>query len=419
MKKTLIALAALAATASFAQSSVSIIGTLDIGVKATSAPTNTGAGGTANASNVVINGNNTATSGVKFVGVEDLGGGMKANFLLEINPNIAQSSTADTAGTFSSTFNGTPFNGEQYLGLSGNFGDVKLGAPNAGFFGVAMMASPLGTAMGSGYGAGGISRLGTVAPGVVSGVNSGTARIVRHERSIAYTTPNFSGFTAQIDYAAKNDNNVGATNAAAGSNTDGYASATLKYSKGPLNVAYAYAQSSFGSNNIQLLGTGPGTFSNQSSAINAYDGTYNYNILAGNYNFGAATVYAGYTRTLSSGNVAPEDSSSWNIAGKYTMGAIDLLANYLVRTSNLSATSAYAFNAATVTTGTGAAVTGALANNAKVIGLGADYNLSKRTALTARYELADVNTDSKFATASSTVGGSITNAFAVGIRHTF
>lgn len=424
MKKTLIALAALAATASFAQSSVSIIGNLDAGVKATSAPTTTL--GTAftpapNASNTVVAGSNSSTSGIKFLGSEDLGGGMKANFLLEINQNMVQSSVADTSGTFAGTYNGTPFNGEQYVGLSGAFGDVKLGAPNAGFFGAAMMASPLGTAMGSGYGSGGIARLGTVAPGVVSGVNSGTARIVRHERSIAYTTPSFGGFNAQIDYAAKNDNNAIAapTAAVASTNTDGFASITLKYGKGPLNVAYSYAQSSFGANTFQTLGTGPSTGTNQSTATNAFDGAYNYNILAGNYNFGAATVYAGYTRTLSTGNVAPEDSSSWNIAGKYTMGSIDLLANYLVRTSNLNPATAYGFNAATTTTGVATGVTGALANNAKVIGLGADYNLSKRTALYTRYELADVNTDSKFATASATVGGSITNAFAVGIRHTF
>jgi predicted porin len=432
MKKTLIALAALAATGAFAQSNVGIVGTFDVGYKITSAPT-TSSGTTLtpapNSSSSVITGNNTATSSLRFVGSEDLGGGMKANLLAEINPNVWQSSVADTNNTFAATYNGTPFNGEQYIGLSGGFGDVKLGVPNAGFFGVAMMAGPMGTAMGSGYGATGVSRLGTVAPGVVSGVNSGTSRIVRHERTVAYTTPNMNGFTGQIDYAAKNDNQAIATTTAAvaNGNTDGYQSVTLKYSNGPLNVAFSNAVNTFGVNTFQTLGTVPSTGSYQSTGTNAYDGSYTYNILAGNYTFGATTVYAGYTNTKSSGNVAPEDSKSWNLAFKYSMGAVDLMGNYLVRSSNLDPATAYGFNTATTTTGvvSAANVNGTLANNAKVFGLGADYNLSKRTALYARYELTDANTDGKdpragFSTSTGiTTGGSITNAFAVGMRHSF
>ena len=403
MKKTLIALAALAATASFAQSSVSIIGTLDLGIKANSAPTSNGASGTVGVSNpntVQVAQNLTSTSSVKFLGVEDLGGGMKASFVLEFNPTLTNSTLLDQTTTQAATYVGTPFNGEQYLGLSGNFGDVKLGVPNAGFFGVAMMASPLGTAMGSGYGASGVSRLGTAAPGIVSGVGSGTSRIVRHEKTIAYTTPNFAGFTAQVDYALGNDNSTATSGTG---NTDTYTGVALKYSKGALNVAYAYANDKFGTNplaGIYASSTGvlPG---NGTTGVNLTSGALagtdiSYHMLSGNYAFGAATVYAGYTNTKhnTSAVTTLEDASSWNIAGKYTMGSIDLLANYLVRTSNLTT-----------------------ANNAKLFGLGADYNLSKRTALTARFELADNNTDSKVV--SATAGGSVTNAFGVGIRHTF
>lgn len=384
MKKTLIALAALAATAAFAQSTVSIVGTLDLGVKANSTPN---AGGTTTSTQAVAQ-NLTSTSAIKFLGSEDLGGGMKANFLMEINPTLAQSSTSNQAYTFAGDYSGTPFNGEQYLGLSGNFGDVKLGVPNAGFFGVAMMASPLGTAMGSGYGATGVSRLGSAALGIVSGVNSGTARIVRHERTVQYTTPTFSGFNATIDYAALNDNSTATTGAP---NQDGYTGLTLRYSNGPLNVGYAYAVNKYGNGAVATLATAPYT---QPTLVSGVNGDYTYNMLSANYAFGAATVYAGLTSTKSNNITTAslmEDSTSWNIAGKYTMGAIDLLANYLVRNANIATN-----------------------KSAKVYGLGADYNLSKRTALTARFEVQDADTN-----LGTTAGGSVSNAFGFGVRHNF
>ena len=75
MKKSLVALAALAATSAFAQ--FSIVGVLDVGVKATSHDD-----GTKKATTVFNNG--TATSQFNFIGKEDLGGGMKSGFFFEL-----------------------------------------------------------------------------------------------------------------------------------------------------------------------------------------------------------------------------------------------------------------------------------------------------------------------------------------------
>ena len=77
MKKTLIALAALAATSVFAQSSVSIVGFVDTGFKSTTGDT-TAAGVNPKKSELAING--TGSTAIHFRGVEDLGGGMKALF---------------------------------------------------------------------------------------------------------------------------------------------------------------------------------------------------------------------------------------------------------------------------------------------------------------------------------------------------
>jgi len=129
MKKSLIALAALAATASFAQSSVTISGTFDAGYKNVNGQDNT-------KDSKNIGGNNTATSNVTFAGTEDLGGGLKAEFKGVALINVVSGQTGNAAdgstiakGAFSQNQN--LFNDEIWVGLSGGFGAVKLGAPNS------------------------------------------------------------------------------------------------------------------------------------------------------------------------------------------------------------------------------------------------------------------------------------------------
>ncbi|MEY2792008.1 MAG: Gram-negative porin, partial [Pseudomonadota bacterium] len=71
MKKSLVALAALAATSAFAQSSVQIVGGFDVGYQQLNIR---GAKVTQSAAS-----NGSYTSNVIFKGTEDLGGGLKAN----------------------------------------------------------------------------------------------------------------------------------------------------------------------------------------------------------------------------------------------------------------------------------------------------------------------------------------------------
>lgn len=394
MKKTLVALAALSAIGAFAQSSVSIVGALDVGIKGVSAPTTT-ASGNSN-SQTAINHGNTATNSLKFIGTEDMGGGLKANFLLEVNPTPSSSSNTNASVNGNASYAGTPFNGEQYVSLSSNMGELKIGVPNAGAFVTTGMMTPLGTGMASGYSTsfgrlGGQTSTTAVAgfPTLSSDINgTAGARIVRSERSVQYVTPKFSGFSALVDYAFGN-NSTPAVTTGSNVNTPKYVGATLMYGNGPLNVAYAYANISidsfgvYGANVVTQLGA-PALYAANDVTVNT---------LAANYTFGAATVYGGYTTSKQNNTAtATVDDSSWNIAGKYALNAnIDLLANYLVRSSNV-----------------------ANVNNAKVYGGGADYKLSKRTNLYARYELIDINTDGKVGTA-----GSVTNAFALGVKHTF
>ncbi|RVU45162.1 porin [Rubrivivax rivuli] len=106
MKKTLIvaAVSALAAGSALAQSSVTIYGRLNVTAESLDR-----AG--LKTKELVNN-----ASRLGFKGVEDLGGGLKANFLLEHRFNV------DT-GTVTGAF----YAGDSYVGLSGGFGAVRLG----------------------------------------------------------------------------------------------------------------------------------------------------------------------------------------------------------------------------------------------------------------------------------------------------
>ncbi len=106
MKKSLIALAVMAASgASFAQS-VTLYGIADVWVGSIKAAGNR---------TTVLESGGVSGSRWGLKGTEDLGGGLKANFLLE------QGFAIDSGA------GGSGFNRQAYVGFSGGFGEVKLG----------------------------------------------------------------------------------------------------------------------------------------------------------------------------------------------------------------------------------------------------------------------------------------------------
>jgi len=177
MKKSLIALAALAATSAFAQSSVTISGALDAGVMNQKFDNGT------NVTNVSTGSN--GASRLRFVGVEDIGNGTKANFWLEMQPSF-QDGTTSAAGLF---------NRGAWLGLSDtSFGEIRLGRMGTnsvaavcdidqqgcytGFYGGGILFSGIGGA-GAAYGywmAANPTRGAIAQPtGLTTAYNSGTA----------------------------------------------------------------------------------------------------------------------------------------------------------------------------------------------------------------------------------------------------
>lgn len=167
MKKSLIALAALAATgAAMAQSSVTLYGVLDTGLTyskgAESVYGLTHVGGNVN-------------SRLGFRGVEDLGNGLKATFNLEAGIGVDD-------GTDYFTGSGMAFRRTSTVGLEGDFGSVRLGRMLTSSY----MAVSRYDAFGD--------------TGIGGSLAWGTGYQARAQNAVSYTSPNFSGVKFGVEY---------------------------------------------------------------------------------------------------------------------------------------------------------------------------------------------------------------------------
>ena len=189
MKKSLIALAVLAAAgAASAQSSVQLYGIADLSlVKDKGAATQMLSG---------------AVSGSRFgvKGSEDLGGGLKANFVLEQGFD-ASNGAADVAGQ--------AFEREASVGVSGAFGAVKVGRAGTAFDDVVGATNPVFDS--------------ALSPtGVFQGYTGRTSN------GVYYTSPSYAGFTAGVSYAF--------AEGLAAKNVTAY---NVQYANGPIAAAFA------------------------------------------------------------------------------------------------------------------------------------------------------------------------------------
>ncbi len=209
MKKTLIALAAVAATgAAMAQSSVTIYGVVDVGFTSIN---NSGVGST---DNTGLTSSNMTTNRLGFRGTEDLGGGLKANFQIETSL-IADAPAASSIGDRGA-----------WVGLSGGFGEVRLGREYSTTFWSGFLFSPFGTGgVGNGYGF--IQRAGAHAL-------TGQTNNIWNNNSITYTTPRVAGFMGQFQYAFDEQ-------AATGNNQGRSAGLRVNFSDGPIAAEIGYS----------------------------------------------------------------------------------------------------------------------------------------------------------------------------------
>ena len=330
MKKSLIALAALAAvSAASAQSSVTLYGRLDAGYQQTKTTVfdNAGNSGTIKVNGIQSNGLSTSMWGLK--GSEDLGGGLKANFVLEGSVDVASGPSS------------LNFTRDSTIGLSGGFGAARIGRSY----------TPLYRTVYAG------DVFGTVGATTVNFYPDG----VRASNAFFYDSPDMGGFSAGL-MVGKNDATVTTSTTGntfvAKSDVLGF---NMGYANGPLMVMLGYGSIK---GELATLAIPLGTTAKTTGAA-----------LSATYDLGVAKLYANLTDGKNQGNTAVNSynkSREANFGVSVPMGAITLLAGVGRNTST-----------ATVAGVDSEKQTG----NDFVVG--ATYSLSKRT--TAYVKAGDYN----------------------------
>lgn len=294
MKKSLIALAALAASSAFAQSSVTIWGVADAGVAKQSQ------GGV---SKTYLSSSGLSSSQLGFKGTEDLGGGMSASFHFEAGLTVDNGTAA-----------GVAFQRRSTVDLAGGFGAIRLGRDYTPSFWNHTVFDPFGTL---GSAAGSNITLGANA----SGANPATAARTNNGISYLYGfAPNAgsalgSGVYAQVTYALGEQ----LSNNATGQNGQ-YTGARVGYAAGPLNVAGSYAKSKAAAGAVEYKETGIG----------------------GSYDLGVAKLMAKWGTNDS--NVAATKSTFWSVGAAVPVGAGYIPVSYnSIKTNNAAGSNANQF----------------------------------------------------------------------------
>lgn len=380
MKKSLLALAALTAFAGVAsaQSSVTLFGVVDLNAR------NVKNGSAGSLKTMSTDGLASTRFGVR--GVEDLGGGLRAGFWLEAgfgaDTAAGASAGADASGNRIGT-GGLVFNRRATLSLLGGFGEVRLGRDYTPTFwnhtifdpfgtnGVASQTNLITPAAGT-SGSNTTRVLGYTSNGLNSGTSTGT--VVRADNSIGYFLPTMGGLYGQVMIAA----GEGFTGAK-------YVGGRFGYSAGPINFAVAVGRTEV-------------TSSADLSAVN----------FGGSWNLGFATLMAQYhsyeaDRTGAAGFTLDRSLKNWLVGAVMPMGASSFKFSYAKSSGEFSDT---------VRDG-----------DATQLGLGYQYDLSKRTALYANYSRVKNNNGARFYASGSgplNAGTNFTSTgYEFGVRHSF
>ncbi len=369
MKKSLIALAAVAAVSgAFAQSSVTIYGRMDVGMNNQKTTlTETGAAAVFYKGNNLVNEDGLSTGLLGFRGTEDLGGGLKANFIHEMDLDMDVGALGVAAGRDST------------LGLSGGFGEIRLGRSYTPMFTTIGMSDVFGTT-----GAGTANQYGMAATGV------------RVSNAVFYTSPNFGGVTVRL-MAAQNNAQTQASVGNAGKTSAQGMSVTFAAGKLSLSAAMGSEKGSSIDRIGAVFATSAANATTAGTPVANANAKYTGSAISGQYDFGVAKVFAGYISSKDDDNttVANDElkSTETNLGVAVPMGAITLMAGV----------------------GKNKATEAGVSAKGTDVAFGVTYALSKRTTAYAK-----AGTYNKY---SATVGGvtesAKTSRTSVGLRHTF
>jgi len=363
MKKSVLALAVLGAFAgaASAQSSVTLFGVADLNVMTVSNNERTYSMGT----------DGMSSSRLGFRGVEDLGGGLKASFWLEMGLAMDTGRNAGIWGNgVGATGNELIFNRRSTVSLQNNWGELRLGRDYTATFWSWTVFDPFGT---NGVGSATNLALSADLQAALAGTTYGT--LVRANNMVQYILP--AGIAGPGLYGQLQ---VAAGEAAAGNK---YWGGRIGYAAGPFDIAGAYGQTDLDvAGNVTLD---------------------NWNI-GGSWNFGFMKLSGFYSDIQADGPVNSAGRENWYVGVSAPFGQWNFKGSY------------------------GATNGKDLLNNVDATqwALGVDYNLSKRTALYATW--SSISNDcgqftcaafSVSTQASAVSGGHSSTGGQIGVRHIF
>lgn len=223
------------------------------------------------------------TCSVGFKGSEDLGNGLKVKFMLDFQYDVNNRNGPNYSGSLTDR--------DQWIGLAGNFGEVKFGTISSGYKSTGAMIDPLYRTVAQARDVGLQSRLHSGAG------DNGQGRMTNH---IRYDSPNMNGFKVIVDYSMdpsesttdRDDNAYGFTGV---------------YKNGPALVFASYITNDHGGDDDAWK-------------------------IGGSYSFGDFKVFGQYendggllstngSETIPATNNTTKDADVWHIGGTYTMGS--------------------------------------------------------------------------------------------------
>jgi len=361
MKKTLVAVAAMAVVTG-AMANVTLYGNIDQAyVKST-----TTVDGAQTASTTKMTSYQMGGSQIGVKGEEDLGGGLKASFLQELN--VLTDTDTGSVGTR-----------QAYVGLSGGFGAVRIGKQYSAAFFNMLNADPFGATGGTGA---------LYVSNVLVGNGAGGDNPLRQDKAIQYELPTFvPGLRAVVTKVFAGTDTTDGSGEKTGDST-GYG---FVYASGPLNVGFT-SDSITGQSIAAIKSVAAVDAYGSVAAVEAVEGVdaaagskTKLTTMTLSYDLGVAKVSYGDAKIMNSG--AGVKVTMYGVA--VPMGAVTLMATQSTGTAN------------------------ALAGDTSLKGTqyGANYALSKRTVA---YWHVNNSTSTTIANAVTKVKG-----FGLGVHHSF
>jgi len=378
MKKTLVALAALASVSAFAQ--VTLSGNFDIAASKVGFDDPLATTTLQQRKGTTVGSYGTAsTSTINLMAEEDLGGGLKSAARLEIDPRPSLSDGGALAMH------------SAYVGIMGSFGAIKFGRMDSASVLANGQQSPLGTGLGSGYGP----------------LQSTMIAATRYNRSVKFESATYGGISGSVMYTpGVNGDGVNITSYAGMPLQRSVTELSLAYAQGPLAATFINLNTGAGNG-----ATTAGTVTPIAYTTTALSPSTSTNILTAQYTMGNSSFHFGYNRGQTLGIAAATsglydnptlaaglDSTGRRLGYKYVMGDMD----FIIQTGQQK----YATTTASVAY-----------NTRKVSGLRAVKNLSKTTAVYVGYE--GYNTGTNLASTAAALDGGRYTITSLGIKKAF